>query len=396
MLPDFSASLHQMATVIVDVGLNLQSGQRIIIADPYELQGVARSAEVIVNAVRSAATRREAPEMPVDVIWGNPAQLRGFTEQRDWDSLKKLVAANARRMTAALEHGDALLFLTGSQPRLMDGVPADAVAQGHRIAWEYFGPIAQQLTAGATNWTAAPAPSPSWAAQVFEFLPADQRLTALWTTVFNALRCGARAPGEPDAVARWTVHLQTLAARRDLLNAARHTRLRYRGAGTDIAVELPRDHVWCTAQLTTRAGVPFVANLPTEEIFTAPDKSSARGIVRVARPILQGGAVIDGITLTFDAGDVVEASAETGADLLERLIDTDDGARRLGEVALVETPAWAGTTGGLFHHVLFDENAAAHIALGEAYSFCSSRPGEALNRSLLHVDLPIAAEAQLE
>lgn len=394
MLPDFHGRLHDFAEVIVRVGLNLQPGQRILIAEPYELHGVARSAEVIVHAVQAAALRHGAPELPVDVIWGDPARWRSLVEGREGRGLGRLVESNTRRVRSAIAAGDAVLILQGSHPRLLEGVPADAIAEAHRIGWEIYGPVAQDLVAGATNWTVVPAPSPTWANVAFEFLPAEQRLTALWTTVFSAFRC-APAPGGPDVVTRWTAHLHALKARRDALNAARPTRLRYRGEGTDLTVTLPAEHTWCTAQLATRAGVPFVANLPTEEVFTAPEPDSAAGPLRVARPVLHGGAVIDGIELEFARGEVIAARARRGGDLLARLLDTDDGARRLGEVALVAgPPAWAAGA-PLFRHVLLDENAAPHVALGEAYAFCAPGRRRPLNRSLLHLDLPIAADVEV-
>lgn len=395
MLPDFEARLRDYAKVIVRIGVNLQPGQRILVAEPYELQGVARSAEVLVHAVQAAAERAGAPEAPVSVIWGDPARLRALVEQRDWSALKKLTAENARRMQRAIDAGDALLFLQSSNPRLLDGLPAEATSAAHRLAWEQFGPVAQQLVAGATNWTVAPVPSPTWAVAVFEFLPAEARLTALWKTIFQALRCNTGSPEEDDAVARWHEHLRALAARRETMNAARPTRLRYVGEGTDLTVRLPKEHAWCTAQLTTRSGVPFVANLPTEEIFTAPEPDSAEGTVRVSRPVLHGGTVIEGIELEFRGGEVVAARARSGAEALARLLDTDDGARRLGEVALVDpSPAWSAAA-PLFRHVLLDENAAPHLALGDAYPFCAPGRRQPLNRSLIHLDLPVAARVEL-
>jgi aminopeptidase len=194
------------------------------------------------------------------------------------------------------------------------------------------------------------------------------------------------------------------------LNAQRFKSLTYQGEGTHLTVTLPPEHLWCTASLRTKTGVPFVANLPTEEVFTLPDKDSAHGTVRIARPITFGGSVIDGIELEFQRGRVVKASARTGDALLQRLLDTDAGACRLGEVALVDNePEWApvsppspiagGNTGGsprLFHHALLDENACSHLALGEGYGFCLKSPNSAaLNRSLIHVDLPVAAKANL-
>lgn len=395
MLPDFNARLTGMADVIIRIGLNLQPDQRILIAEPYELQGVARSAEVLVNAVHAAALRAGAPEAPLDVLWGDPARLRSIIGHGDWPALSQLAKSNARRMERAIQSGDALLFLQGSQPRVFEGLPADAIAEAHRRAWEHFGPVSRQLMAGAANWTVAPAPSPAWATAAFEFLPASERLTALWNTVFQALRC-APSPTSPDgAVERWRTHLDQLSARRDALNAARWSRLHYHGDGTDLTVRLPAGHTWCTAQLVTTTGVPFVANLPTEEIFTAPEPDSAQGRLRVARPILHNGAVIEGVELEFDAGDVVAAEASRGGELLQRLLETDDGSRRLGEVALVESaPDWSGAA-PLFRHVLLDENAAPHVALGDAYAFCTPGLKRSVNPSFIHLDLPIAARAEL-
>lgn len=381
MITDFEPRLRAFAKVIVRVGLNLQPGQRLIIAEPYELQGVARSAEVIVESIiKAAATDSE-------VIWGDGPRLREFAEKADWRGFNQLAAGNAKRLADGIRRGDALIFLQGSQPRLLDGVPAERVAALRRIGWENFGPVAQRLVQGATNWTVAPAPSPAWAHAAYPDLPSDQRLAALWQDVFTASRVN-----EPSPVAAWELHLRLLRRECASLNQQRLRTLRYKGEGTDLTVALPPGHVWCTAQLVTKSGLPFVANLPTEEIFTAPHRDSAEGRVRVSRPISYSGALIEGIELEFKRGAVVAASARTGADLLERLLDTDEGSGRLGEVAVVPEQTPLGRANRLFYHPLLDENVTSHIALGEAYGFCQRPPDPAaLNRSLLHVDLPFDA-----
>lgn len=437
MQPDFASRLHAIGEVIVRVGLNLQDGQRLLIAEPYELQGVDRSADVIVEAVKVAAMEVGCPHSAgIEVIWSDGTRLRAFAEKKDWSGFARLVAANARMMERYVSQGDALLFLQGSQPGLMDGLAAESIAELRRIGWEHFGPVAQQLVAGATNWTVAPAPSPAWANAVYADLPREQRLAALWDEVFAATRIhqwsvpsgraqnpsGGRVP--PDShLAVWQAHLRVLQNRRDDLNAQRLKTLRYQGDGTDLTVTLPTEHRWCTAQLTSKSGVSFVANLPTEEVFTLPHKNSAEGVVRVSRPVNYGGTVIDGIELEFRRGRVVQAKARLGNDVLNRLLDTDEGAARLGEVAIVgEQSGWAAVSrfdkrrtpsptkgtppprGGenvgshrtqrLFCHPLLDENASNHIALGDGYEFCLRQPDPAvLNRSLIHVDLSIDAHA---
>ena len=385
MLPDFVPRLRALAEVIVRTGLNLQRGQRLLIAEPFELQGVARSAEVIVEAVTKAAGAN------VEVIWGDGARLREFAVNKDWRGYVSLVGANAHRMQDYVRNHDALLFLQSSQPHLLDGLPAADVAELRRIGWEHYGPVAQQLVHGATNWTIAPAPIPAWAQTAYADLPSEQRLAALWQTVFSAMRVD-----EPAPLAAWQVHLTLLQQRRAELNAKHLPSLRYKGEGTDLTVALPPEHTWCTAQLTSKAGVSFVANLPTEEVFTVPHRDSAEGTVRVSRPVSYSGAVIDGIELEFKRGRVVASRARTGAELLRRLLDTDEGACRLGEVAVVPEQTFLGRAGRLFYHPLLDENAQSHVALGEAYDFCLRRPNPAaLNRSLVHVDLPVAAAVLL-
>jgi aminopeptidase len=385
MLPDFEPRLRAFAEVIVRAGLNLQRGQRLLIAEPYELQGVARSAEVIVEAVIKAAGTG------VEVIWGDGAQLRQFALNKDWRGFVQQAGAHARHMQEFINRGDALLFLQSSQPRLLAGVPAADATELRRIGWEHYGPIAQQLVQGATNWTIAPAPIPAWAHAAYPDLPEGQRLAALWEEVFTALRVN-----EPAPLAAWQVHLAFLSQRRAELNTRQLRSLRYKGEGTDLTVALPPEHTWCSAQLTTRAGLHFVANLPTEEVFTAPHRDSAEGMVRVSRPVSYSGAIIAGIDLVFRRGRVVSATAQAGAELLQRLLDTDDGAARLGEVAIVPEETSLARTGRLFYHPLLDENARSHVALGEAYGFCLRRPNPAaLNRSLVHVDLPLDASLML-
>ena len=424
MPSDFATLLRAFAGVLVRVGLNLQRGQRLLITEPYELQGVARSAEIIVAAVRAAAREAGCPHPAgVEVIWGDGPRLREIALNKDWRSFVQLVDGHARKMQAYLQNHDALLFLQGSQPGLMVGVPAGHVAELRRLGWEYFGPIARQLVAGATNWTVAPAPSPAWAHAVFADLPSEKRLAALWEAVFGAMRIprwnatsgrarenppGGRVSPQDSALAAWHTHLLALQNHRDHLNTRRMKTLRYVGAGTDLTVALPPEHRWCTAQLATESGLAFVANLPTEEVFTLPHRDSAEGIARVSRPVSYGGAVIDGIELEFRRGRVVRAQARQGETLLTRLLETDDGACRLGEVALVggdperdgsrrkvAPKDWNG--GRLFQHPLLDENATNHIALGEAYPFCLQAPNPAAcNRSLIHVDLPLDAGLMVE
>lgn len=404
MLPDFETRLRAYAEVLVRGAVNLQPGQPLLLAEPYELQGVARTAEVLVEAIR--ATAKAAGGGEIEVQWGDPARLRLMAERSDWNGFSGLVAANASQMRAHLNRGGAFLFLLTSQPRMFEGLPPDRLAQLHRLGWAELGPIIQELVRGGSQWTLAPVPSPTWAAELYCDLSADQRLDALWEAVFTGA-CVGPAPvagphsGQPTigsptdrALGDWSGHLQRLHQRCTGLNAARHRRVRYTGPGTDLTVSLPRGHVWCTARQRTSRGVEYCVNVPTEEIFTAPDRAEAEGCVRVARPISAGGVMIEGIELEFHRGEVVRATAKSGAEFLRRLLDTDAGSARLGEVALVDPlPVWG--RGRHFGNALLDENTTPHVALGESYPACNNSIWQrAVNRSLIHVDLPLEAAVE--
>lgn len=386
--------LRVYADVLVRVGVNLQPGQGLLLTEPFELQGVARGAAVLVDAVIDAAAA--AGGGAVEVIWADERRLVAAAQAWPDADYERLLAANARRMHEQVARGGALLFLQGSHPRLMDGVSPDRVARLRERCWQHYGPVAAHLVAGATNWSVAPAPTADWAAALrpvgCDSGLVEPALDRLWRTVFSA--CRADSPG---AMAAWRQHLARLADWRETLNDRGVRALRYRGPGTELVVGLARGHRWCTAALRSRAGVPFVANLPTEEVFTAPDRGSADGVVRVARPIAYGGAVIDGIELEFRDGEVVRARARTGQELLWRVLKTDAGSARLGEVALImDRDSPIARTGTWFHHTLLDENALPHIALGDGYPFSvhdEREPG--LNHSLVHLDLPIEAEVDV-
>ncbi len=423
-----------MAEIIVRIGLNLQRGQRLLVTDPYELQGVARGAATLVAAVESAATAAGARS--IEVIWGDGGRLRQMVANKDWRGLVALLGRHAALMHDHVQSHDALLFLQSSQPALLAGVPPASAGELRRLAWERFGPVAQALTGGATNWTVAPAPTPDWAGAVYPELPVGSRLQALWEDVLAAMRVSGwsaasgrapahpsglsaiasataedRVPPEADPLHAWVTRLSALSHRCDELNARQIRTVRFEGDGTDLTVKLAADHVWRTARLVTKSGLRFVANLPTEEIFTAPDKHSASGTIRVSRPVSHAGTVIEGTKLTFKRGRITEASAASGAGALEQLLATDDGACHLGEVALVPAVAGLAEAGPddvlnppgsptppptvparHFFHPLLDENAANHVALGDAYAFTARRPDASwLNRSLIHLDLPLDA-----
>lgn len=387
--------LTHYAQVLVRIGLNLQRGQKLLITDPYEAHGVPAEAAGLVEAIGAAAD--DAGGAGVEVIPAEPARLLTLLATNDEAGFGAFVAAETRRMERFIARGDALLFLTGGILPPVDASP-EILAAFRATAWRKTGPAIQKLVTGATNWTVAPLPTAAWAAAVHRHKPAGEQLPSLWADVGGA--CRIESGGDPFTA--WSSHLDGLEQARTELNKRRLRRVRFRGNGTDLLMQLPAGHRWCSAAMTTRGGLPFVANLPTEEVFTLPHKRAAEGRVRVSRPVCYGGTLIEEIELEFLQGRVVRARAAHGEALLHHLLATDAGASRLGEVAIIpallrgDTAPWQRAT-ACYRHVLLDENARHHIALGESYGFTlPSWFPFARNRSLIHVDLPLDAEAILD
>ncbi len=389
MFPGFDEQLQRYADVIVRFGLNLRPGQRVLLTEPYELQGVAPAATALVEAV--AAVARNAGAVEVTTIWGDETRWREAALHWPQREFLQQLERNTAQLRQAVARGDAMVFLCSAHPGLADGVSPQRAAGLRRACGEFYGQVVPDLMAGATNWTAAPVPTPGWADAVFSDAPSAERISRLWAAVLAACRADAA-----DPVAAWQSRAAELERRSRELNARQHRRLRLHGPGTDFTVGLASGHRWCTALLATRDGRRFAPNLPTEEVFTAPRRDSAEGWLRVARPVCHGGAVMEGVELEFRGGQVVRAHARHGVDLLERVLVADRGASRLGEVALVDAATPVGLAGRCFRHALLDEDAMNHVALGDAYAFTVGPAGAGeLNRSVLHLDLPVAAEALL-
>lgn len=374
------ARLRAYAELLVRRGVNLQPGQRLLIADPYELQGVPASVAPLLEALTAAVRDLGCP--PPRVLRHEPAALRELARADDVVGFTRHVAENAELMRAHLAHGGAFLFLLGHHPGLLEDLPAARRDALHQLGWEHFGPVVQRLIRAETQWCVAPAPQPAWADAVFADRPAAERLEALWAVVADACR-------GPD-LAAWDAHFTALTAEAGRRNAQRPRAVRYTGPGTDLRVPLPAKHRWCTVGHRTKRGVPFLQNLPTEEIFTAPLARGAGGRLRVARPVAHAGSLLEGVELEFRGGRVVAATATRGAELLATLLATDGGTARLGEVAWVPPGTGLQRAGRCFHHPILDENALPHVALGSAYPFCLDGFFKfGINDSLVHVDLPL-------
>jgi len=299
-------------------------------------------------------------------------------------------------MAEAFKSGTARLAITGANPALLSQEDPEKVGRANRAYSKAYRPALEFITRHDINWTIVASATPAWAAAMFPNDSPDVALAKLWDAIFETSRINT-----DDPVATWKAHDAQLQQRAAYLNQKRYSALHYRGPGTDFRLGLADDHLWLGGGTTARNGRYCIANMPTEEVFSAPHKDRADGTVTASKPLSHQGTVIEGIQVRFEGGRIVEARATKGQEVLQKLIDTDEGARRLGEVALVPHSSPIARSGLLFFNTLFDENAASHIALGQAYSGCL-RDGEKLtseelaakgaNDSLIHVDWMIGSD----
>jgi aminopeptidase len=293
------------------------------------------------------------------------------------------------------QQGDALISIRGNNPDLLNQQDPSLIALARKAASVKAAPFMDVLMRGGLNWLVISAPVASWAAKVFPDLAAAQQVPQLWEMIFDVCRLK-----QDDPIAVWEQHIAQLSARSDYLNHKAYAALKYTAPGTDLTIGLPKGHIWKSARDTSSKGIEFVPNMPTEEIFTLPHKDRVSGVVAASKPLNYGGTLIEDFRLTFAEGRVVVVEAGAGAATLRKLIATDAGAARLGEVALVPDSSPIAQSGLLFYNTLFDENAASHLALGRAYQFTLAG-GTTMsdaefaqaggNTSLIHVDFMIGA-----
>ncbi len=356
MSPEFERQLSQYAEIIVHIGLNLQPGQRLNIRAPLE-------AAPLVRQVAAQAYDLGSPL--VDVLWADPLlQLVRF-QHAPRDSFETVAEWPVQAGLEYAGNGHALLSITGVDPDLLKDVDPSLIATLRKAEGIAFMPVSRLVSADAINWCVVGYATEGWAARVFPDLSPGEAQSRLWQAIFRTARLDAA-----DPTAAWAAHVADLEARTTYLNDRQYDALRFTGPGTDLTVGLPANHVWLGGAAPTAIGVSNVANVPTEEVFTAPHRERVNGTVRATMPLNYGGNLIEEFSFSFKDGRVVDFSAEKGEALLRSQIETDEGAARLGEVALVPHSSPIAQSGILFYNTLFDENAASHIALGRAYNSC--------------------------
>jgi aminopeptidase len=383
----FEQKLEHYADLIIRIGLNVQPHQRLMIT------GAPIEGAPFVRALTASAYK--AGCRLVNVVWNDEQLALERFRHAPRDSFEEFADSSLGLLAETITRGDAVLSIAANDPALLKDQDPALVSTTMRVRATKSKPYSEKIMQDAVNWCVAAMPTLAWARNVFPDLQGEAAINALWEAIFMTTRADL-----PNTVEAWRAHLAILDHRSSLLNDRHYTALRFTGPGTNLRVGLPEKHIWMSGGSTTQSGIDFVANLPTEEIFTLPHKDQVDGEVSSTKPLSYAGVLIDGIRVRFEAGKIVEASATQGQDAFLRLLDTDEGARHIGEVALVPHKSPISSSGILFNNTLFDENAACHIALGAAYPF-TLEGGVGMNEeelaihgandSIIHVDWMIGS-----
>lgn len=352
----FEEKLKAYAQLAVKVGVNIQQGQYLLINTTIDTLAFTRL--VVQEAYAAGASR-------VQVNFTDGEIDRAFYEYGAEEEFKQYPAWIVKQRDELIERKGALLWIDAEDPDLLTGIPVSRLSDYQKAAGNALVNYRNAIMKDSIAWSIVAVPSPKWAKKVFPHLPEGEQVEALWDAIFKAVRIG-----EGDAVDNWRRHVEELESRAKLLNDKRYAKLHYKAPGTDLMITLPDKHLWLTGGSKTPAGTTFIANMPTEEVYTMPSKFGVNGYVHNTKPLVYQGNIIDDFTLTFEQGKIVKAEAQVGNDLLQELIAVDEGSSYLGEVALVPHQSPISSSGILYYNTLFDENASNHLAIGEAYPTC--------------------------
>ncbi|MBJ7519787.1 MAG: aminopeptidase [Solirubrobacteraceae bacterium] len=366
----------RLAELIVRFGANVQPGQVVAV-------GAEPGKEPLARAIATAAY--EAGAKFVDVTYFDLHVKRARIAHAAEDTLDYVPPWFGDRMTQLADMHGARIGLTGPvAPGLLDDLDPQRVA---RDQLPFLKETIEIVNARTTNWCAAPCPTPAWAELVFPELAPDAALEKLWEQILHVCRLD-----EDDPVAAWGQRAEKIVGVAARLSERRFDALRFVGPGTDLRVGLLPSSEWIAARFETVDGLVHMPNLPSEEIFTTPDPQRVDGHVTSTKPLVVAGNIIRGLSVTFEGGVATQIDADEGADVMRGITQRDEGAARLGEVALVDGEGRIGPLGTVFYDTLLDENAASHIALGSAYAMCVGDEDKgAINESIIHIDFMIGS-----
>lgn len=386
----FAEKLKKYADVIVQVGVNLQPGQKLLI----RAGGAVEATAPVVRAVTASAY--QAGARYVDVVWADEALGVARLENAPDDSLDEGPEYLYQGMEAHVANGDATLTIMASNPDAMAGQDQQKMAHLRKVQSQKLEGYGSYISGMKTNWSGVGAASPGWAAKVFPELDPEAAVAKLWESIFAFTRLDL-----DDPVQAWKEHIAKLVERKTYLNSKQYSALRLVAPGTDLTVGLAKNHIFMGGSVETPKGISFVPNMPTEEVFTTPNAHEVNGTVTASLPLNFNGMVIENLQFTFKDGVITDFSADTGAEMFEKILDMDPGAHRLGEIALVPNSSPISQSGTLFYNTLYDENASNHLAIGRAYAkaveggvemSAEEKEAAGINHSLIHIDFMVGSD----
>ena len=387
-LENFNENLKKYARLIAETGVNVQDNHTVVLQISVNQAPLAR-------LITEEAYRLGAAE--VIVQWSDETIQREFLSHAATDRIENVPQYKIDQTDDWIAKGASRISVVSSNPDALAGVDAQRVAAFQATNGKALVNLRKATQANKVSWTVVAAASEGWAAKVFpELATSEEQVDALWNEIFKTTRIY-----EENPVIAWDIHDKKLQEKAAELNEQQFTALHYTAPGTDLTIGLPKNHLWEGAGSYNARGEEFMANMPTEEVFTAPDSRRVDGYVSSTKPLSYAGTIISGMKFTFKDGKVVDFSAEQGEEALKNLLAIDEGAKHLGEVALVPDPSPISQSGLIFYNTLFDENASNHLAFGSAYAFnlqggtemSEEELAEAgLNRSQTHVDFMVGSD----
>ena len=387
-LENFNENLKKYARLIAETGVNVQDNHTVVLQISVNQAPLAR-------LITEEAYRLGAAE--VIVQWSDETIQREFLAHAATDRIENVPQYKIDQTDDWIAKGASRISVVSSNPDALAGVDAQRVAAFQATNGKALVNLRKATQANKVSWTVVAAASEGWAAKVFpELATSEEQVDALWNEIFKTTRIY-----EENPVIAWDIHDKKLQEKAAELNEQQFTALHYTAPGTDLTIGLPKNHLWEGAGSYNARGEEFMANMPTEEVFTAPDSRRVDGYVSSTKPLSYAGTIISGMKFTFKDGKVVDFSAEQGEEALKNLLAIDEGAKHLGEVALVPDPSPISQSGLIFYNTLFDENASNHLAFGSAYAFnlqggtemIEEELAEAgLNRSQTHVDFMVGSD----
>ncbi|MFB5761855.1 aminopeptidase [Paenibacillus medicaginis] len=383
---DFDHSLEKYAELTVQVAVNLQPGQELWIQAPIH-------SPELVRLISRKAYGKGASQVHIE--WVDETSTKLMYELAPEEGLGKFPRWKAQAYEEIAEKNGAFLFIQSSDPELLCSVDPRRIALRSKAAGEALKKWEDYEVSYKMTWSIIAVPSLAWARKVYPELEPEDAVNSLWQAIFRAVRID-----RPDPVQAWHHHNESLRKQREQLTAKQYSRLHYRAPGTELTVELPGSHIWRGGAADNEQGHAFNPNVPTEEVFVTPHQAGTNGVVRSTKPLSYRGSLINNFTLRFEQGRVVDFEAEEGYEALKNMLDMDEGARYLGEIALVPHSSPISSEDLIFYNTLFDENASCHLALGRGFTSSleygrllsnEQLAAAGINQSLIHVDFMIGS-----